>query len=81
MILNPCRKCIVRACCTILCEPYTKWKTRADRMITVITTPFRFLIDLYKDKDWVLFGIMVFCYVSVVLQAVNIIVVIVREGA
>ena len=26
MILSPCRKCIVRACCTERCQPYIKRK-------------------------------------------------------
>ena len=29
IILNPCRKCIVQACCTTVCDDYSKW------MITV----------------------------------------------
>lgn len=64
MILNPCRKCIVRPCCSEVCEPYLKWTSR----ITMLLGPFIFVIDLYKSKEWVLLGMFIFMYVAVIIQ-------------
>ena len=55
-IFNPCNKCIVRACCSELCEDSAQW----NKMYLFITQPIDLLKDLYKSKEWVLLSVMVF---------------------
>ena len=50
MILLPCRKCIVWACCTEKCYDYRKMI----RLVSKVSFPFNMLIELYHAKDWLL---------------------------
>ena len=65
--INPCRKCIVRAMCTMVCPLYGKRVNQTQQFSKVLTwalIPFNFPIELYKDKDWWLFGIIAFSYIA-----------------
>jgi len=80
MILSPCRKCIVRACCSVGCELQVKYVRRKDLILIPVIAPFKFLIDMWKDKEWVLFTIMVFSYIGIVAQVISIVLLFVRSG-
>jgi len=57
-ITNPCKKCIVRACCTAICEPSFKWNKKVHSIIYEYT-PIGMFISMVKDKDWMLLFLMV----------------------
>ena len=80
MILSPCRKCIIRACCSIACEPGIKYARRKDLILTPVIAPFQFLIDMWKDKEWFLFGLMVCSYMGIAAQVINIVFLFIRSG-
>ena len=61
-IFNPCNKCIVRACCTAICEPSMKW----NRIYNFIIEPLDLIEDLYKDGEWVLLSVMSFLMLALV---------------
>jgi len=58
VILFPCRKCIVKSCCTEACDDYEK----INKIVSKITFPFNMLIELYRVKDWgLLVATCLFC--------------------
>jgi len=81
--INPCRKCIVSSCCTSVCNLYTKRVNQTQQFSRVLSwgfTPIEILIDVYKDKDWFLLCIMIFSYIGVIIQVINVVVLIQSQG-
>ena len=58
--MNPCKYCIVRACCTTQCEPYKIFVKYASSLLTFISivfasvivgVPLIYLTDFYPDQE------------------------------
>jgi hypothetical protein len=95
MILSPCRKCIVRAMCSQECEPYLKRQILITKILfrlhrtkywgvslleVLWENSFGFIIDLWKEREWGLFTIIFICYIGIVAQVINFVLLIVRVG-
>ena len=63
---NPCKKCIVRPCCTAVCGPYIIWNRRRNRLLA----PFIFIVTLYKERAWALLSAFVGLYIAVLVQTI-----------
>lgn len=74
--INPCRKCIVRACCSSVCNLYGKRVNQTHQVssvLSIVFSPIEFLIHLYKDKKWFLFCMMIIGYIGLILQLFHIV--------
>ncbi len=58
--MSPCKCCIVRACCTIQCEPYKIFAKYSSHLITfisialaaiVIGAPIMYLTEFYPNQE------------------------------
>ena len=67
MMLNPCNKCIVRACCSVLCEE----SERHNRRMIFWFSWWDLLKDLYKSSEWVLLTVMSFLYMALAILLIS----------
>ncbi len=73
--MNPCKYCIIQACCTTQCEPYKKFVSDASAIITFISVilsaiivgvPLIYLTDFYPDQELakkIILWVWILCFI------------------
>lgn len=70
MIINPCRKCVVKSCCTDECKPSMIRKT----IIRQLTAPIKPVTEPLNNKEWITFSIMSLLYLILAIASVYLVI-------